>query len=382
MDRKKVRGEATRLGATTRCMIDLERLRDNVSRISAFARTKGCGIMPVIKSDGYGHGILEVARAISGHRIWGLGIFELSEAKLLRAAGIELPLFLLSGLLGQDAALAPELDLTVGVVRTEELDALQAAAHAAKKRVKVHLKVDTGMARYGLVPEEAAAVARSMGRWPDIEFEGLYSHMPVADEPENPFSKGQIEQFLGLAERLKGMGLEPRFVHLANSAGLMQIPRGRFNLCRPGIAIYGAGLLKEQLGLAPVMGLESFICSLRKLAAGTHVGYGHTFTLARDSLVALVPAGYDNGYLRGLSNRAAVLVRGKRAPVIGRICMKTFLVDVTHIPDARPGDRVVMLGEQDGGSIGPDELAEMAGTISYELLCLFGRLNRREYIKG
>ncbi len=385
------------LGTTAKAFIDLGALKRNLERLAALGSSKGCQLMPVVKSDAYGHGIVKTARTLASSQIWGLAVFEMTEAELLRGAGVECPIFLLSGLLWQDPRHAVELDLTVGVVTKKELEILQAAASGFGRRIRVHLKIDTGMARYGLSPEDALETARQLDKWPNLIFEGLYSHMPLADQPDSPFTSRQIARFLDISRAMESAGMEIRWLHLANSAGMLQIRDGQFNLCRPGIALYGAGICAAKLGLEPVMSLESRICSIRRLPKGTPVSYGHTFTTERDSLVALVPAGYDNGYLRSLSNRGVVLIRGRRAKVLGRVCMKTILADVTDIPGACPGDRVVLLGSWQaadsldarpgletagiGAEIGPDELAGLAGTIPYEIMCLFGRLNRRHYIR-
>ena len=366
--------------------------------------------MPVVKSDGYGHGIIEVARTIqekvlkagciqesSMHMlgrmgtgeiwetrqgIWGVSVFELAEAKMLRKTDFRLPIFLLAGLLGDDAAEAIKLDITVGVVAETELHQLQKAAYQANKEIPIHIKIDTAMGRYGFTPDEAITIWQAAKQWPNLLFQGIYSHMPCADDPASHVSTAQVKKMEEITRILTRKGHRPEFIHMANSSGIARMPDAPslFNLCRPGIGIYGAGALGSMLSLSPVMELRSTICGIRRFSGKTPLGYGQTCYVDGNSLVALVPLGYDNGYLRSLSNRGVVLVRNQRAKVLGTVCMKTILVDVTHIPGATTGDQVTIVGQQETETLLVDHLAELGGTISYELLCLFGRLNHRVYV--
>ena len=337
--------------------------------------------MPVVKSDAYGHGLAETGRILEQEqRVWGFGIATADEARILREAGIKKRLFLLAGCFPHEKPALKELDLTVGAVSIEMLDELQGFARRHGIRQKVHLKVDTGMGRYGVLPEEAVAIASGLRRWPDIILEGLYTHMPAADRPSDPFNVAQIEQFARLVGRVRSAGWKPRYIHMANSAAVMNFPSSHFNLVRPGIAIYGS--LPENSGqhartLKDVMSFESAIQTVRCLKAGTPVGYGRAARLENNSLVAVVPTGYDDGYLRSLSSRGIVMVRGKRCPVLGRICMRAMMVDVSAVDRPAPGDRVLLFGSAGGHALPVDEIARLADTISYELLCLAGTRNRR-----
>lgn len=361
--------------------IDLSAASENFSLLSSLMEPGRGALMPVIKSDAYGHGMKWIAAELKKKPVWGFGVYECSEAALLRKQGIQNRIFLLSGLLSESPRRAVELSLTVGIVRMRELADLDAAARGQGVTVPVHLKVDTGMGRFGLAPDELLEAAGRRTRWPNLIFEGLYTHMAAADVPEDPFNRKQIERFVQLLRSVRGAGWKPSLVHMANSAALVHLPETRFNLARPGIAIYGSlpgpGAPAPHPGLRPVMSFTSRLIQIRSFMAGNSFSYGHTFTATGKMLIGLVPIGYDNGFPRSLSNRAHVLIGEKRCPVIGNICMKALLVDVTGVAGVQEGREVVLLGRSGGEQIFVEELSEKAGTISYELLCLLGKLNRR-----
>lgn len=360
--------------------INLDSLEANLDILS-MKLNEHVEIMPVVKSDGYGHGLVDVSQRLAGQKgVWGLGISSIQEAHELRRAGIKTRLFLLSGCFHGDEKDAVRLDTTVGAVSVKMLDRLQKAAAILDRPLAVHIKVDTGMARYGVKPEELPVIAVRRNNWPNLIFQGIYTHMPVADEKDNRFNIRQIESFAYLLEQIRSTGWEPEYVHMANSAATINFPESHFNLVRPGIAIYGAlpGNIPEHIiDLKPVMSFSSRIACLRDIPAGTALGYGHTARVTKKSMVAVVPAGYDDGYMRSISCKGAVLVKGLRCDILGRICMKAFMVDVTGVPCPSEGDRVIMLGNSGDAAIKAGELAKWAGTISYELMCLIGSRNRR-----
>ncbi len=347
---------------------------------------RDCQVMPVIKSDAYGHGILETARLFENMSTWGFGIYEMEEAAILRRSGIEATLFMLSGLLGEGAEKVLEFDLTLGVVSLDELEELESRAQTHGKRVKVHLKVDTGMSRFGMKPHEIYLAAKERERFSHLEFEGIYSHFACADEQDHAANERQLRLFKDVIHQVRLSGWHPRFIHMANSAAIMFNKESHFNLVRPGIAIYGAlsrnGEARPCSGLMQAMSFSSQIVHIKDLPKGACISYGHTFRAKGPIRAALVPVGYDNGYMRKLSNSAEVLVKGRRCPVLGNVCMKTIVVDVTKVPDCRVGDEVVLMGEQGQEMVSAVELAQKASTISYELLCLLGKLNRRILLKG
>ena len=359
--------------------IDLSALRHNFQVLDSLWPEGQGGIMPVIKSDAYGHGMETCARELGRMPVWGFGIYECSEARALREMGIRNRLFLLSGLLGDGPGDVLELSLTVGVVKTGELSLLDRAADGNGAKIRVHLKVDTGMGRFGLEPSELLDIVTAMHRWPNLHFQGLYTHMSSADSPDDPVNRMQVDEFRSVLGAVRDAGWEPELVHMANSAALINLPETRFNLARPGIAIYGALCADPEImtGFRPAMSFASRLVQIRRFMPGSSFSYGHTFTCRRESLIGVVPVGYDNGYPRSLSNKASVLINGERCPIVGNICMRAFLVDVTDAADVREGQEVVLIGRSGSEMIHVCEIAEKAGTISYELLCLLGKLNKR-----
>ncbi len=364
--------------------IDLSAIRHNIRVLRAIALKSGAQLMPVIKSEAYGHGLVEVGRLLDREGIWGLGISEIEEAHMLRQAGVNSPLFLLSGFPLDAVREIVGLNLIPGICRIEELNTLNSyCSREGMKRQPVHLKVDTGMGRLGFSRSRLLEIVKMKASWPALEFSGIYSHMPVADTPSDPFNRLQLESFDSILADVVKAGWHFRWVHIANSAGLIHFEMARYNLVRPGLGIYGvypdrSG--RDILDLRPAMGFKSRIVDIRCVPSDTAIGYGHSFYTKRQSRIAVVPVGYDDGFIRSLSNKAEVLIHGVRCPVVGRICMKALMVDVSCLASAGSGDEVVLLGCQGDESITLDELAQRAGTISYELMCLLGRLNFRRYL--
>lgn len=370
-----------------RIEIDIAALSHNFKALKLIAG-QTTDVIAVVKSDAYGHGLVEVAAQLALDGASTFAVFDINEAAILRRAGITTPILLLSGIASGDEEGCLELGLICGVTSSPMLDALEREAKGRGKKAHVHLKVDTGMGRVGFDDKGLFCIVRERGRWPHIEMQGLYSHLSSADEPDDPVNKGQIAAFSQMIEGVRSIGWRPKIVHLANSAGLIHFHEARFNAVRPGLALYGAYPGEESKGrilLKPVMGLQSRVISVKCLPRGATVSYGHTFVTRRASEIAVIPVGYDDGYPRALSGRTQVLIRGRRLPVVGRICMKSMMVDVTDLNGVSPGEEVVLLGRQwahDGtDEITIEELAGRAGTISYELLCLLGTRNRRYFIK-
>ncbi len=364
--------------------IDLGALVENLAALKALLAKPDVGIMAVIKSDAYGHGLIQVAKALWKHGIWGFGISEIEEAIALRQAGIKSPILLLSGLCQGTEEQVLGLDLITGVPDLGTLEGLERAASKRGVMAKVHLKIDTGMGRLGLTIEELIQIVRDRSHWPHLRFTGLYSHLSAADDPGDPFNQDQIQRFEKAIVKIKALGWHPPEIHLANSAGLIHFKNAHHHLTRPGIALYGAypgDQARLKLRLRPVMSFKSQVISIRSVPKGFPISYGHTYYTKRPSKIAVVPVGYDDGYPRSLSNKAWALVRGIRCPVIGSICMKALMLDVTKAEGVRQGDEVVFLGRQGQDTITIEELAMWAGTISYELLCLLGTRNQRHFIK-
>ncbi|MEA3384898.1 MAG: alanine racemase [Thermodesulfobacteriota bacterium] len=363
-----------------RIEIDLMAVRHNFKVLNGLLESAGARIMAVVKSDAYGHGLVEVGQVLESAGVWGFGVSEVVEAVSLRQGGITAPILFMSGLPPGAEREVLDLDLIPGIADVSSLNTLERIAVVRDKTCRVHLKVDTGMGRLGFSPDELYNIVKEPNQWPHLYFEGLYSHLSSADDPLDSVNTVQLNTFASVLDQVRGMGWNPPTVHLANSAGLIHFPSAHYNLVRPGLAIYGSypGFQSQKgIKLRPVMSFRSEIVAIRNLAAGSPVSYGHRFYTKRPSRIAVVPVGYDDGYLRSMSNRSMVLIRGRRCPVVGSICMKAFMVDVSLLDGVSPGEEVVLLGRQGDDIITAEDLAQWGDTISYELLCLLGSRNKR-----
>ena len=331
------------------------------------------GIIAVVKADAYGHGSKRVARLLEGLGVRGFGVATVEEGRELREAGVQAQVLVMGAAYGRDheEVIAADLTPMVGVLRDVELFA-SAARRLGRERLGVHVKVDTGMTRLGVTHSRFEEFLRQCAAHPNIRVDGLATHFAAADGPDPELSQRQLKRFIGCLDRARALGADPQVIHAANSAAALRFPAARFDLVRPGIVLYGAAPSEHVPlpGLKPVLSLQTRINALRRVPAGTPVSYGGTFTCSRPSVIATLPVGYADGYSRALSNRAEVLLRGHRAPLVGTVCMDLCMVDVTDVEGVAVGDRVTLLGGEGEGDqvITPEELAGWAGTISYEVL--------------
>jgi alanine racemase len=348
----------------------------------------------VVKSDGYGHGMVEAARAALAGGARRLGVSTVEEGVALRSAGLVCPV-LVMGIM--DETEAPEVvtrELTPVVCRDGQLDALIAAVRASSKtRTAVHLKVDTGMGRLGLLPEEVLPMLERAWHEPALRIEGVMTHFAEADSVESTSTTEQLSCFRTLLDQIESIRSEgrrpagsPLIAHAANSAALLTRPESRLQMVRAGLALYGlfpSPACRGVIELEPVMSWTTRVAHLRRLPAGRSLGYGRTFTTKRPSLIGLLPIGYAAGYSRLLSNHAACLHRGSRVPVVGRISMDLTMIDLTDHPEAAIGDEIVLLGRQGRERVTAEELAAWAQTIPYEIVCsVGGRTPRRLFESG
>lgn len=343
---------------------------------------EGVEILPVIKNDAYGHGLLEVARALSEEKVYGFGIAEPFEAKILRKAGFIHPLILLSGFEKDWLPHIRSLRITPTVTNFETLNWL--IEFSLKKAVsfEFHLKVDTGMHRFGVLPEDLPKIISKIKENPQLHLTGLMTHLASAETPEDDLFKRQIQKFEEIRKYLIEQGFNPKFVHFCNSAGIIFYQGYKGNLVRPGIALYGSypsPRARAYIKLKPVMTLKSKIVEIKVLKKGDSAGYGGTFKAKRKTILGLVPVGYGDGYPRVLSNKGFAVVRGIRVPIVGTISMKALYLELTDLESPQRGEEVVLLGGE-REEISADELAQLAGTISYELFCHLGRALPRRYI--
>ena len=356
--------------------IDLGAFERNVAAIASRQPAK---VIALLKADAYGHGAVELARRCDPENVAMIGVALLEEALELRSAGIVLPILVLGPLSESQVRIALDNDITLGVPGPESL---QIIATVAKERdVPIHLKIDSGMGRMGVIESELPDVVELIRSAPRLRVDAIYTHFANAGDPADPFTGEQLARFETLVETLREAGVTAPKHHVANSAATMRgITAGDY--VRVGLALYGAEPLDTPAAeaavapLEPVMRWRTAIARLKELPAGSPIGYGTTFHTRRVSRIATLPVGYADGYNRRFSNRGEVLVRGERAPVVGRVSMDLTTIDVTGIPDAAMGDEVVLLGD----GITAEELAVKLDTISYEVFCNVSKRVPRLYL--
>lgn len=375
-----------------RAVVDLAAIRDNVRSLASHAPT--AQVMAVVKADAYGHGLVPSARAaIAGGATW-LGTAQVSEALALRAAGVR-DVRVLTWLYAPGAPLreAVEADVDVSVAAAWALDEVVAAARAAGRTARVHLKVDTGLGRNGLTPPqlvELLAPALQAEAEGAVHVVGLWSHLAFADEPEHPTVRAQADVFADAVRTVEQAGVRLEVRHLANSAATLTTPGVHYDLVRPGLAVYGLSPVPqlggpETYGLVPAMTLEAELATVKDVPAGTGVSYAHQYVVPRDTVLGVVPLGYSDGIPRHASGDAVqvggpVLVGGRRLGVAGRVCMDQFVVDLGPGAREQAGDRVVLFGAGTAGEPTAEDWAAVAGTISYEVVTRLGARVPRTYV--
>lgn len=370
--------------------IDLDRLDHNLREIR---REIGpdVAILFVVKADAYGHGAVEVGRAALDAGAAMLGVATLHEGIELRQAGVNEPILILSpSLPGElDEILAYRLRPTLST--PGQAADLSAWASDGRDRVPVHLEVDTGMGRTGFDYETAEQELTRVAQLPGIEAEGIFTHFPVSDSPDLSFTREQVAKFNPLLDRLAAAGITFRYRHAANSAGLLALPDSRLNMARPGIAvlgIYPSAHVPRVIDLKPVLSFHCRLVQLRSVPPGRHISYGATYVTGRDSRIGVIAAGYGHGLSRLLSNRGQVMIRGRRAPIVGRVTMDLTMVDLTDAPEAAVGDDVILFGEPAEAAAGGDrpirieEVAAWAETIPWEVMCQIDKRVVRKYVRG
>lgn len=351
----------------TRIEVDLDAITHNLGAIRARTRVP---VMGIVKADAYGHGLVPVARHLQAQGVDQLGVAFLEEGIALREAGIALPILVLGGIFGPQAAQFIAHDLEVTVSSPDKLRQVEAAAEALGRKAVMHLKIDTGMERIGVHSYSAAAFieAAVASKWCTLK--GIYSHLACADDPDSVMTALQVERFAEACAHFDRLGAPMPLRHLANSGGVLHCPDTWLDMVRPGILLYGVlpdPASQPTVDVRPALSLVSQVVYFKVVKAGNPVGYGATWSPARDARVVTVPIGYGDGWPRALSSRGEVLIRGKRYPIVGRICMDQFMVDIGQ-DSAWNEDEVVLIGCRDGNAIGVEAVAAAAGTIPYEIL--------------
>ncbi|MBQ9119898.1 MAG: alanine racemase [Lachnospiraceae bacterium] len=372
--------------------IDLDALCANVRNTRRLVRPE-TKLMIIIKADGYGHGAVTIAKAfdeLTEHgepMVAAYGVAVLEEAVELRKAGVTKPILILGVTVSEQVPELVAYDVTQTVFDLELAKQISAEAEKQGKIARVHIKLDTGMGRIGYAgTTEDAKEVLAMTKLPNLQVEGLFSHLATADELDKTFAEEQFEKYQRFEKMLAELGVSFAVRHMGNSAAIMELPQVHMDMVRSGISTYGLypseEVDKTKLCLQPALELKSHVTYVKQVEAGFKVGYGSTFVTEKPMRIATVPVGYADGYPRALSNKGRVLIRGKSARILGRVCMDQFMVDVTEIPEAVAGDIVTLVGRDGAEFIPVEEPAELAGSFNYEFVCGIAKRVPRVYYKA
>ncbi len=368
----------------TTAHIDLDALKANYRSIVDFVGRErpgqAPGVIAVVKANAYGHGAGQVARALEEAGAGLLACADIEEAAVLRAAGVRTQILIFGALSVSDLDGLFDLNLTPTISTPGAAAAVQAAAARYKRRIAYHLKIDTGMNRLGFRSDNVKRTLPGLLASENLELEGLYTHFATADVPEHPLFEQQRLRFARAIDDVAALGGKPRYRHACNSAALLRDSRVWYDLVRPGLLLYGIvpPPLASTIPLQPVMRLSSRVVAVKGMRTGEITGYGGRFTAERPTTLAIVPAGYADGLDLRLAGRGAVLIRGRRAPIVGSVCMDMLMVDVTGM-EVSPGDEVVIIGPQGEDRIDAREMAAAVGTIPWEVVCRVGSRIERVY---
>lgn len=367
-------------------MINLDTIAHNIKQIRKITDSKA-QIMAIVKADAYGHGAVEISKVALYNGASALGVAISDEGIQLRQNNIHVPILIL-GYTPEakiEEAIKYNLLLTVFTYQTAEL--ISKSAIKLCKTAKIHIKIDTGMGRIGFLPtQESKEIIKKITKLDNIEIDGIFTHFATSDEEDKTFTYTQAEIFKNFINKLEQDGLNIKIKHCSNSGAIIDLPQFSFNMVRAGIILYGMYpskyINKEILDLKPAMELKTQISYIKEVVKGTPISYGRTYYTHDISKIATVPIGYADGYSRLLSNKGRVLVKGEYAPIIGKICMDQFMIDVTHIKDINIGDDIILVGTQGNKTVTAEEIAELIGTINYEIVCMISKRIPRVYIKN
>ena len=368
-----------------RADIDLDAVLYNFENMKANIRP-GCKITAVIKADGYGHGSVQIAELMEPYDyMWGFAVAAADEAFRLRRAGIRKPIMLLGYTFDEFYEDLIREDVRICVFDYDTAVRVSDAAFTAKKKAIIHIALDTGMSRIGFRDNDASvAEIVKIAKLPNIEIEGLFTHFARADEVSIDPAVRQLERYDAFAEKVEKAGVDIPIHHVSNSAGIIRLREANKDMVRAGITVYGlmpsADVETDIVPLKPVMSLVSHISYVKNIEAGDEVSYGGTFKAEKTMRVATIPVGYADGYPRMLSGKGYVLIKGRKAPILGRVCMDQFMVDVTDIEGVTRGDEVVLLGKQGDERITAEELGDLSGRFNYELVCDISKRVPRNFI--
>ena len=365
--------------------IDLDAIAHNARQLKRLVGER-THLAAVVKANAYAHGALEAALVALANGATWLAVARANEGFALREGGVTAPILVMGYTLPSQAADIVRHRLTPAVNSLELAEALSAAvAGASADPLPIHLKVDTGLGRFGLLPEEVLAFARAVIALPGLILEGVFTHFSAADERDKAYSQRQFAEYMQVLRQLEAAGIAVPMKHCANSAATLSMPETHLDMVRCGITLYGLPPSDEVdmvIPVRPAMSLKARVGRVRTLPPGFPISYNRTFTTTRPTPVALVPLGYGDGYRRALSNKGQVLIRGRRAPILGRVCMDQCVVDVSGIPDVHEEDEVVLLGRQSDDEISAQEIAGWVGTNNYEVVAAILARVPRVYVNG
>lgn len=367
--------------------IDLDAIIHNMEAMHANI-SENTKIMAVIKADGYGHGAVEIAEAIDDlPYVFGYAVATVEEGIILRNHGIEKPILVLGYVFPEQYYDMIRARIRPTVFTSDMAERLSFMAGRLEVECPIHFAVDTGMSRIGYqVTEEAADEMARLAALPHIVVEGIFTHFARADEVDKTSTYRQMDLFKKMISMLEERGVNIPIHHCSNSAAIVDVPDANMDLVRAGITMYGLwpspDVDKSRINLRPALSLVTHVAYVKELEAGREISYGGTYTTTRKQLIATIPVGYADGYARTLSNKADVLIHGQRAPICGRVCMDQFMVDVTHIPNVRTGDKVTLIGKDGDEQITMEELGERADRFNYEFVCDLGKRIPRVYLQS
>ena len=363
--------------------VDLDVMKWNLERVRELLSDE-VRILLVVKADAYGHGAVRVARLASECGVHMFGVATLDEGKELREAGIAEPILILSPILKDEMPYAVDYDLAISVSSYTQASVVSKTALGKGTKGRVHVEVDTGMGRAGVLFDRAFDEITAMNKLDGIVLEGIYTHFPASDSDED-FTSAQVEEFSGLVERLSEEGINFEYVHCANSAAIINFPSSYFDMVRPGLVIYGnmpSLNLKGKLDLVPVMSFKTKLVLVKDIEPGMSVSYGRTFVADRRIKMGIIPVGYGHGLSHRLSNKGKVLFRGRRVPIIGRVTMDMTMIDLSGFDRPGIGEEIVIFGRQGDDEITVDDIAGWDGSLNYEILCRISKRVTRVYMTG
>ena len=378
--------EKTKTYSRVYARVDLDAVASNMQQMKHNLHPE-TQIMAVIKADGYGHGAVQIAQMLENvDYIWGFAVATLDEAVVLKSEGIQKPVLVLGCVFPDQYMEMLKYGIRMNVYTEEMADAISQIAAREGKTAYMHIKLDTGMGRLGFeVNEDAVDSICRISKMKNVCMEGIFTHFAKADETDKAFTEKQIKDFLKMTEKLKEQNVVFQYEHCANSAAIIDVPDANFDLVRAGISIYGLypseEVLKQNVKLKPALALKSHVAYVKGIEAGVPISYGGTFVSEKQMTIATIPVGYADGYPRNLSNVGYVLIRGKKAPIIGRVCMDQFMVDVTDIDGVCFGDTVTLIGKDGNEEITVEDLSTLSGRFNYEFICDLGKRIPRVFVR-